>query len=155
MMTLVDLYPIVLTKVIYRFTAIPMHPESSSIGKKHILRDIARIGSLPFQEKACLQATSQEYVLLDELIETTLSRAELEVTNEVLATKWSQVERDALQEFVDRVNKLFDQIAWQDESLTLATIINEHRSMQMIRDAANACLRQVRANFSIEELLAD
>lgn len=73
----------------------------------------------------------------------------------MLATKWSQEERDALQEFVDRVNNLFDQIAWQDESLTLATIINEHRSMQMIRDAANECLRQVRANFSIEELLAD
>lgn len=154
-MTLVDLYPIVLTKVIYRFTGIPMHPESSSAGKMHILRDIARVGSLPFQVKACLQATSQEYVLLDELIETTLSRAELEVTNEALAKKWSQSERDALQKFVDRVNNLIDQIEWQDESLTLPTIINEHRSMQLIRDAANECLGQVRAKFSVEELLAD
>ena len=132
-----------------------MHLESSSNGKKRILRDIARIGSLPFQEKACLQATSQEYVLVDELIETTLSGAELEVTNEVLATKWSQVERDALRGFVNRVNQLFDQIAWQDESLTLASIVNEDPSMQMIRDAANEFLRQVRASFSVEELLAN
>jgi 2C-methyl-D-erythritol 2,4-cyclodiphosphate synthase len=132
-----------------------MHLESSSTGKNRILRAIARIGSLPFQEKACLQATSQEYVLLDELIETTLSRAELEVTNEVLATKWSQAERDALRKFVDRVNQLFDQIAWQDENLTLASIINEDPSMQMIRDAANECLRQVRVSFSVEELLTD
>ena len=73
-MTLADLYRTVLTKAIYRFTGILMHPESSNIGKSRILRDIARIGSLSFQEKACLQATSQEYVLLDELIETALSR---------------------------------------------------------------------------------
>jgi hypothetical protein len=89
------------------------------------------------------------------LLETTLSSLEHEITNEVLATKWSQVERDALRDFVDRVNHLFDQIAWQDESLTLASIVHEDPSMQMIRDAANECLRQVRASFSVEELLAD
>jgi hypothetical protein len=132
-----------------------MHLEPTSTGKNRILRAVARIGSLPFQKKACLQATSQDYVLLDEFIETTLSRAELEVTNEVLATKWSQAERDALRRFVDRVNQLFDQIAWQDEDLTLASIVNEDPSMQMIRDAANECLTQVRVSFSVEELLAD
>ncbi len=131
-----------------------MYPNLSS-GKKHILRDIARIGSLSFQEAACLHAKNEEYVLLDELIETTLSRAELEVTNEILARKWSQVERDALRGFVDRVNHLFDQIAWKDESLTLANIIEEDRKMHIIRDAANECLRQVGASFTIEELLAD
>ena len=132
-----------------------MHHNSSSTGKKQVLRNIARIGSLPFQEKACLHAKSQEYVLLEELIETTLSLAELEVTNEVLKMKWSREERDSLRDFVDRANPLFDQIAWQDESLTLAKILYEDPGMQTIRDAANECLMQVRANFSVEELLVD
>lgn len=131
-----------------------MHLESST-AKHRILRNVARIGSQAYQEHECVQGTSEKYVLLDELLETTLSSLEHEITNEVLATKWSQVERDALRDFVDRVNHLFDQIAWQDESLTLASIVHEDPSMQMIRDAANECLRQVRASFSVEELLAD
>ena len=94
-------------------------------------------------------------MLLEELIETTLSLAELEVTNEVLKMKWSREERDSLRDFVDRANPLFDQIAWQDESLTLAKILYEDPGMQTIRDAANECLMQVRANFSVEELLVD
>jgi hypothetical protein len=131
-----------------------MHHESFAPGRRRILINIARIGSLPFQEKACLQGTSQEYVLLDELIETALSRVELDVTNEVLATKWSSVERDQLRGFVDRVNHLFDQIAWRDESLTLASIVNEDPSMKRIRESANECLIQLGAKFSTDELFA-
>lgn len=154
-MTLDGLYPIVLMKGISPSTEIPMHHESPSPGKRRILRNIARIGSLPFQKEACLQASSEEYLLLDELIETTISRAELEVSNDALAIKWSKVEQDALRAFADRVGNLFDKIAWQDESLTLARIINDDSIMQAIRDAANECLSQVHASFPAEELLAD
>ena len=38
----------------------------SNAPKNRILRDIAQFGSLPFQKEACLQGTSEEYVLLDE-----------------------------------------------------------------------------------------
>jgi hypothetical protein len=94
-------------------------------------------------------------VLLDELLETTLSRIELEVTNETLAKKWSHEERDALRDFVDRATPLFGQITWQDENLTVSTIVNEDASMRMIRKAANECLKRVKARFSLGELLAD
>ena len=67
--------------------------ESFIAGKNRILRDIARIGSLPFQVEVCLQATSEEYVLLDELIQVTVSRVELELRNDVLAKKWSPAEQ--------------------------------------------------------------
>lgn len=154
MMTLADLYPTVLTKAIYQSTETPMHLESSK-AKRRVLRYVARIGSQSFQNQACVQGTREKYVLLDELLETTLSSIEHEITSDVLARKWSHLERNALQDFVNRANELFDQIAWQDESLSLAGIVNEDPSMKMIRDAANECLRQVQVNFSMDELLAD
>ena len=130
-----------------------MHPEPISAGKKGILQNIARIGSLPFLEKACLQATREEYILLDELIDVTLTGLELELTSKVYATKWSQAERAALQDFVDRTNDLFRQIAWQDETLTLEAIVYEDPSMRMIRDAVALCLKRFEVNFSLEDLL--
>jgi hypothetical protein len=131
-----------------------MHLDRSA-GKNQLLRSIARIGSLTYQQKACLRGTPHEYVLLDELIETTISRATLEVTNDVLLMKWSLAERNALREFADRVEPLLDQIAWQDKGVPLENIVNEDQSMRKIRDAANECLSQVGTSFSLEQLLAD
>jgi len=132
-----------------------LSPQPITPGKTRILRDIARLGSLPFQEAACLQATRQEYVLLDELILTALARVQLETSNKVLAAKWSAVERDALKRFADRVDKLFGQSPWRDAKVSLATILKEDAAMKSIRAAAKDCLDQLRTNFSLEELLAD
>lgn len=57
--------------------------------------------------------------------------------------------------FLNLANQLFHRIAWQDENVTLARIVNEDQSMQMIRDAANECLEQLHVSYSFEELLVD
>lgn len=123
--------------------------------KLRVLKNIARVGSLEFQQKARLQSTEQSYLLLDELIETTLSRVQLEIDNQVLGSKWSPAERDALQAFAELVAELSDKIEWQDDTLTLLKIVNEDAAMQRIRDSANECLRTLQISFSTEELLAD
>lgn len=120
-----------------------------------MLLKIARIGSLPFQEVACLRATSEKYILLDELIETTLHRAELETNNKILAKKWSQAEQQALRIFIDSVGKFFEKIDWRNQTVSLAHILLEDPWMQMIREAANNCLNQLQIHFSLEELLID
>jgi hypothetical protein len=126
-----------------------------SKARRRILLDIARIGSQLYQSKVCVEGTSQAYVLLDELIDITLSRVEHEIANDLLARKWSQQEKDSLHRFVERVNFFYNHIAWQDENLTIASIVNEDSWMKKIREAANECTEQIHVTFSIEELLAD
>jgi hypothetical protein len=78
-------------------------------GKLRMLRSIACVGSLDFQERECVEATSERYVLLDELIETTISRAEHEATHAQLSQKWTRGERASLLAFAQHASELFDE----------------------------------------------
>ena len=56
----------------------PMQPDTKS--KKEYFRDIAEVGSIDFQRRWCVHGTSAEYILLSELIETTIQAAKLKAT---------------------------------------------------------------------------
>ena len=119
-----------------------------------MLRDIARLASPDYQLRAWLAGTADQYVLLDELLETTITRAEHEASHPVLSRKWKAEQQKALLAFARKASTLFDQIRWQDPKVSLGEIIHSH-SMQQIREAADECLHRVGASFTLEELLRD
>jgi hypothetical protein len=118
------------------------------------LRNIGRVASLEYQVRECLGGTAERYVLLDELLETTIYAAEHDASHPVLSRKWTADQQQALLAFARTASTLFDQIGWQDPNVSLTQIIHS-QSMQRIREAADECLRRVGVCFTLEELLGD
>ena len=128
--------------------------DDQELGRRNVLRDVARVASLDYQLRECLAGTADQYVLLDELVETAIARAEQAASHPVLSRKWNAEQQKALLEFVRKASTLFDQMKWQDSKVSLGEIIHSH-SMQRIREAADECLHRVGASFTLEELLRD
>jgi hypothetical protein len=137
----------------FDFMGTPMQADKQN--KKEQYRGIAEVGSIDFQRKWCVNGTAEEYVLLNELIETTIYSARHKATHPVLSKDFSESERAVLLDFHDRVDELFDDIPWNDPTASIEEIVENSEAMKKIRQAANDCLRQVQASFSVEELLAD
>lgn len=130
----------------------PMQADKLSKGEQY--RGIAEVGSIDFQRKWCVNGTAHKYVLLDELIETTIYFAKHRATHPVLFKAFSESERAILLDFHDKVDLLFDEIPWNDSTASIEEIVENSEAMKKIRQAANDCLRQLKANFSVEELLS-
>lgn len=123
--------------------------------KDRLLKRIAQLGSLSYQVSWVVHGNAAEYVLLDELVETTAYAAKHTASDPLLSTSLSQTERDALITFHDRADELYELIPWHDPKVSIADIVERNQSMQQIRDAANECLRTLGITFSTEELMCD
>lgn len=123
-------------------------------GRRKVLRDIARMASLDYQLRECLGGTAEHYVLLDELLETTIYAAEHDASHPVLSRKWKAEQEQALLGFARKASTLFEQSGWQDPKVSLGEIIHSH-PMRQIREAADECLRRIGVSFTLEELLRD
>jgi hypothetical protein len=142
-------------KDIYPLQVIQMLDKTTMSGKRGLARNIARVGSLDFQVRECLGGTAERYVLLDELLETTITRSEHEATHPILSRKWSETERQALLTFSHRSSELFDLIPWRDAAVSLKDIIERNEAMAEIRNTANECLRQLGVSFTTNDLQGD
>jgi hypothetical protein len=109
---------------------------------------LARMASLEYQQKYCISGTASEYVLLDELLDTTLYavRHYLAEANEI-----SHSNKRAFELFLAKSESQLDQIPWQDKSISISQIVVCDR-MKEIRDAAANCLHGISASLSIEDL---
>ncbi len=131
-----------------------MLDDVQGFAQKKVLRSIGRVASLEFQLRECLGGTADQYVLLDELLETTINSAEREATHPVVSEKWTRESQKVLLDFSRKVSKLFDEIAWQDPGVSLEEIIHSH-AMRQIRATAQDCLRHFDVEFTMEQLLSD
>jgi hypothetical protein len=135
------------------FMGIPMQADENN--KKEHYQGIAEVGSIDFQRRWCVHGTSSEYVLLNELIETTIYAAKHKATHPILSKNLSESEKAILVEFHDRVDELFDEVPWNDPAVSIEELIESSEAMKKIRQAANDCLRKAGVEYSVEELLAD
>lgn len=122
---------------------------------KEQFRGIAEVGSIDFQRRWCIHGTAAEFILLDELIETTISAAKHRATHPVLSKPLSAEDKTILVDFHDRVEELSDQIPWNDSSVSIQEIVENNEAMIRIRDVANDCLLKLGIEYSVKELLAD
>lgn len=125
------------------------------ISSKSLLKNIALVGSFDYQRKWCVDGTSSEYVLLNELIATTTHAAKHKATHPVLSKNLSESEKAILVDFHDRVDEIFDEVPWDDPAVSIEEIVDKSDAMKKIRQSANDCLRKLEIEYSIEELLAD
>jgi hypothetical protein len=125
------------------------------ISSKRLLKNVALIGSLNYQRRWCVHGTSSEYVLLNELIETTIYAAKHKATHPILSKNLSESEKAILIDFHDRVDELFEEVPWSDPSVSIEEIVENNEAMKRIRQVANDCLRKLGVEYSAEELLAD
>jgi hypothetical protein len=123
--------------------------------KKQQFQGIAEVGSIDFQQRWCVHSTSAEYILLNELIETTIYAAKHKATHPVLSKNLAESEKASLLDFHDRVEQLFGDISWNDPTVSIEEIIENCKTMKNIRQAANDCLRKLGIEYTVEELLAD
>jgi len=130
-----------------------MRPNTLNI-RLRLLRNIARIESVAYQKNVCLKATVDHYVLLDELIDVTLTRAEHEISTYTENDRWRGHEVIVLKEFVEKVNRLFSQIDWGGRE-TLDEIIDSSEAMKLIRNAASDCLSSIGFSCTEGELYED
>lgn len=119
-----------------------------------LLQDIGRVASLAYQERLCLQGTAEEYVLLDELVDTTVYAAQHDVTHPILSRKWTAEQKQAISDFARQAGELSDRIEWRNPEVSLAEI-TQSEPMRLMREAATECLRCVGVSFTLEELLRD
>lgn len=125
------------------------------ISSKALLTNIALVGSVDYQRKWCVQGTSLEYVLLDELIDTTIYAVKHRSTHPVLSKNLSAREKAILLDFHDTVDALFGEVPWRNSAVSIEEIVENNAAMKSIRQAANNCLRMLGAEFSAEELSAE
>ena len=140
-------------KVTFRFMGTPMQADENN--KKEQFQGIAEVGSIDFQRRWCVHGTSSEYILLNELIETTIYAAKHKATHPVLSKNLSESEKAVLIDFHDRVDELFDEVPWSDPAVSIEEIVENSEAMKRIRQVANDCLRKLGVEYSVEELLAD
>jgi hypothetical protein len=109
---------------------------------------LARIASLEYQQKYCINATVSEYVLLDELLDTTLFAIERYLAG---STRISDSDRMALHQFLAKAEMQIDGIPWMDKGISIGQIV-DCGAMNEIREAATECLQNMGASLSFEEL---
>lgn len=123
--------------------------------KSRLKKRIGQMASITYQERWVVNGTADEYVLLDELVETTIYEAKRQATHPATCGQYSEHERDALIRFCDRVDALYGLIPWRDPKVSIADIVERNEAMRQIRDAANQCLRELGVSFTEHELLND
>jgi hypothetical protein len=121
--------------------------------REQILKGIAQVGSLEYQIRWIVNGNSAQYVLLDELIETTIHAAKHRAAHPILSQGSSDQERQAFLRFHDRVAELFARIQWQNRSI--AEIVEGDRNMEEIRIAARECLNALAVKSSVDEVMDD
>jgi hypothetical protein len=123
--------------------------------KATLVKRIAQLGSLEYQKRCVVEGTAAEYVLLDELIETTIYASQHHATHPTLREALSPQQRDALIHFHDRVDALYGLIPWRDPDVSIADIVERSRTMRQIRDAANECLGALGESFATDDFVND
>jgi hypothetical protein len=123
---------------------------SERMAHESLVRNLARVASLEYQVRWCLNGTAQDYVLLDELLGDTLGAAERRTPSK----SWDEDQRQALQTFVREASHYFTQIKWHDESVSPEQIIHS-TAMKEIRKAAHACLLGLGVLASLDELVSE
>jgi hypothetical protein len=123
--------------------------------REKLLKRIAQLGSITYQVRWVVNADANDYILLDELIETTIYAAKHWAMHPVLAKSLSFMEREALIRFHDRVTALFEQIPWEDPNVSIADIVENNQAMREIRGAALECLTSLGVHFTSEDLTDD
>jgi hypothetical protein len=117
--------------------------------------NIGAIGSIEYQRHWCVNGTAKEYILLDELIETSIYAAKHCAAHPILSKSLSTEEREALIRFHDRVQELYTEIPWRDPKVSITEIVEHNSTMQQIRDAANECLRALGISYTTEQLMSE
>jgi hypothetical protein len=123
--------------------------------KKEQFLGIALVGSIAYQRRWCVHSTPTEYVLLNELIETTIYAAKHKAMHPVLSKNLPVSEKGILIDFYDRVVELFDEVPWNDPAVSIEEIVESSEAMKRIRQVANDCLRKLGVEYSAAELLAE
>lgn len=116
---------------------------------------IGQLASFTYQKRWVVNGTADEFVLLDELIETTIYEAKRQATHPTTRGHYSDQEREAFVRFHARVDALYGLIPWRDTNVSIAEIVERNETMQQIRDAANECLTVLGVSFTDDELMND
>lgn len=121
--------------------------------ESRLKKRIGQMASIAYQEQWVINGTADEYVLLDELIETTIYEAKRQATHSTTCGQYSEKERESLIRFHDRVDAIYGLIPWRDPKVSIADIVMRNETMQQIRDAAKEGLRDLNVSFTDEELM--
>ena len=131
----------------------PNRQRKTNMKKTGLHADIARVGSIEYQRHWCVHGTADQYLLLNELLETTSYAAMHKATHPALSKDLTEQERDALLRFHAQVDELAEQIPWQDANVSIEEIVEHSEAMREIRQAAVDCLRDIDVVVSREEIM--
>jgi hypothetical protein len=120
----------------------------------NIVRSIGQLASLEYQQAFCIHGTSEQYVLLDELIEATLTRVELETTHPQLSQKWNEQVLAALKSFSATVASAYHRMPSLSSVTSLETVL-QSAEMEVIRLESRKLLDAVGIQYSFDELASD
>jgi hypothetical protein len=120
----------------------------------NVLRSIGQLASLEYQQVFCTHGTKDQYVLLDELIETTLTRVDLETTHPQLSQKWNEQVLAALKSFSATVAIEYHRMPSLISVTSLETVV-QSAEMAVIRLESRKLLDAVGIQYSFDELASD
>lgn len=118
--------------------------------KNQIRLHLGRLASIEYQKRFCIGATKEEYVLLDEILESAANTAQVLLDSGVLSKKFTSKELASVQDFLDVVNGLGPDIPFDSQPNDL--LINDNNDWRSVCDAAQKCLDELALMPALEEL---
>ncbi len=104
--------------------------------RKTIEKCLARLASRRYQHRFIVEATADEYVLPEEMLDSTSSLLETTLQSKVLSRSFSADERRCLEEALTRFRGLQGEIAFDDSEFSVEC----DQSWLAVVEIANRCL---------------
>jgi len=106
--------------------------------RKRLYEALSDLASLDFQMKYCVNATPEEYMLPEEMVESAISTIETVLSSDKQRTSYGDSELEALRGFIKLAKERFEALDIANQSVQ--NLILRDSNWSGIRQAAATCL---------------
>lgn len=118
--------------------------------KNQLGLSLGRLASVEYQKRFCIGAVKEEYVLLDELLESAANTAQVVLGSVILSKQFTTKELESIQGFLDVANTLARTIPF--DAQPIAQLIESNDNWRSVCDAARSCLDDLALKPVLTEL---
>jgi hypothetical protein len=104
--------------------------------RKRIEENLARLASRKYQHSFVTEATKEEYVLPNEMLDSASSLLETTLSSPTLSRTLNESERDCLARALARFRRLQKEIRFEDPGFS----VERDEGWRVVREVANRCV---------------
>jgi hypothetical protein len=120
--------------------------------KNQIRIHLGRLASIEYQRRFCIGATKDEYVLLDEILESAANTAQVVLGSAVLSKHFTPKELASIRDFLDVADDMAKIIPFDSQPVDL--LIEDNDDWKGVCDAAQRCPDELALTPSLADLSA-